>query len=728
MPYFIKTGFWALEKKGFKGWLNLDDIINAKNTVTTSYTAVQSLIASNELIPGTTYKIDNVDVALYGGTTVFLKALSTNSVEKAGHGLFYNPKYNQALPTDGIWNNTSTFVSSSVDGTFLANEAITANNGATGTLFTTISSNRFVALTGDWSTATSITGNTSAATANIASIVLKTYSIGDTVIWGGKHWRNVNGNIGAATNPLTLNSEWTVIPYDTINYNVVYDPIEYDLATDIILKRTDSFGNEVEATLNDRSYFTSQSYIGSPINVFQWGNQYVSSTNRGTGSNKVNSGYAESINNIGSFFSNEVKGRSVIQGNSTFTGRINLNRLTDFSQIIGNILNNALISGNFLHQGSTVTPVTFNTINSNTLNASDIKENMLRVKCNINSNVLTNSYIYINNLFNSNINTNIMSPSGYIYSNNLGYLCTINSNTISNNSQIFSNNMDFLSTINSNNLSIGQIAENQMLRTSIINNNTLTSGFIIRNRMQSSSTIVSNTISGSSSTISYNDMSVAYIQNNTITGNTSDIISNTLFFPEPRVALSERSSIQNNTLSATNSKINFCTLKYNARIQNVTISTSNVKVNSLTIDDEYVDLANVPLLRNYQNNEIGTRNRFYIFDVVFNGTAGSGLIGSVTLPNFPIATGFYIDSLEVSVNPTLTGVGGIINLGVGTDAPQSGLNDTNGAIATLNSAGITKIQNTTFTKATALRNIVMQVKGANITAGTLGVRVNLNKF
>jgi hypothetical protein len=27
MPYFIKTGFWALEKKGFKGWLNLNDII-----------------------------------------------------------------------------------------------------------------------------------------------------------------------------------------------------------------------------------------------------------------------------------------------------------------------------------------------------------------------------------------------------------------------------------------------------------------------------------------------------------------------------------------------------------------------------------------------------------------------------------------------------------------------------------------------------------------------------
>lgn len=33
MPYFIKTGFWEKSKKGFKGWLNLDDLIESSNSV-----------------------------------------------------------------------------------------------------------------------------------------------------------------------------------------------------------------------------------------------------------------------------------------------------------------------------------------------------------------------------------------------------------------------------------------------------------------------------------------------------------------------------------------------------------------------------------------------------------------------------------------------------------------------------------------------------------------------
>jgi hypothetical protein len=692
---------WYFQITDYPGGATIFVEINLTNLLT--------LVTSNTLIPGAVYKITGVDSNLYGGTTIFLKALSTNTLEKSGHGLFYNPKYDQALTTDGIWDNISTFVTSSVVGTFGPNEIITADNGATGVIYSTISSNKFVVLTGDWLTATSITGNDTSATANIASVVLKTYSIDDNVIWGGKHWANVNGNVGAATNALNLNEEWAVIPYDDVNYNVVYDPIEYDLATDIILKRTDSFGNEVEATADDRAYFTSQSYVGSPINVFQWGNQYVSSTNRGTGANKINSGYAESVNNIGSFFANEVKSRSVIQGNATFTSKINLNRLSDFSQIRANVLNNGVLTGNFLHQGSTINPFSASTINSNTLNSGEIKENLLRIKCTINNNTLTSSFIFVNNLFWSNINFNVMSNSAAIFSNNLDYLCTINSNTMSAAVQIVSNIMNRSSFINSNIMSA-------------------TNAFIGTNQMYSNVTIASNTLSGSSASIFQNILNACYIQNNVLSGNFADIHSNTLLFPEPRVALSVRSSIQNNTLSITNAKIQSCLLKYNARIQNVTISTNNVRVRSLTIDDEYVDLNNVPLLRNYQYNEIGIKQRFFIFDVVFDGGAGTGLIGSITLPNYPIAAGFYIDSLEVDVNAGLTGVGGIINLGIGTDAPQSGLNDTTGDIATLNSTIITRIQNTTFTKATVLRNIVMEVKGANITAGTLSVRVNLKKF
>ena len=64
-------------------------------------------------------------------------------------------------------------------------------------------------MSGDWSTATSITGDASGATANIAGFVSPSYGIGDKVIWGGYSWTNVNGNIGASVDVLNLNAEWT---------------------------------------------------------------------------------------------------------------------------------------------------------------------------------------------------------------------------------------------------------------------------------------------------------------------------------------------------------------------------------------------------------------------------------------------------------------------------------------------------------------------------------------
>jgi len=45
MPHFIKTGFWALEQKGYKGWLNLNDIIGnggQRSLVGTNYVFVSA--------------------------------------------------------------------------------------------------------------------------------------------------------------------------------------------------------------------------------------------------------------------------------------------------------------------------------------------------------------------------------------------------------------------------------------------------------------------------------------------------------------------------------------------------------------------------------------------------------------------------------------------------------------------------------------------------------------
>ena len=66
---------------------------------------------------------------------------------------------------------------------------------------------------------------------------------GDKVIWGGYSWTNVNGNIGASVDVLNLDAEWTKNVYDTTNYNIAYDVIEYDYTNDMIIRRFEKESN-----------------------------------------------------------------------------------------------------------------------------------------------------------------------------------------------------------------------------------------------------------------------------------------------------------------------------------------------------------------------------------------------------------------------------------------------------------------------------------------------------
>ena len=75
----------------------------------------------------------------------------------------------------------------------------------------------------------------------------------------------------------------------------------------------------------------------------------------------------------------------------------------------------------------------------------------------------------------------------------------------------------------------------------------------------------------------------------------------------------------------------------------------------------------------------------------------------------------------------MTTAGGILNLGISTNNTQAGLNDTTGAVATLNAAGVTKITTPAFTKSTGARLLVMEVKTAAITAGSVNIIVKLAK-
>jgi len=442
-----------------------------------------SLIAINALKKGYYYEISGCDTSLYNdgttsGTTLILQAVQNNKFSGEGQGVFYNPKYNQSIAGFGIWSNRSTWAATVTAGTFKANELITGNGGQTGQLFTSIDANVFIVLTGDWSTATSITGNTSSATANVSGIVLKSYSIGTKTIWGGYSWTNAHGKVGAKVDILNLNSEWTKNVYDTINYNIAIDVIDYDYANDWISRRYE-IATDNEVVISKGNYNPSGLLKYSSISVFMWGNNYNSTINRGIGGNKVINGYFEctdfsgiyAINNLitsgseifsntfadssslynnrlsGSYFidnTNILAGGSTINNNTVYKGSIQSNVINDGSYIASNILSN----GSFIY---------FNSLNGNSAMATNVIEgkksyigdNVLNIESSLNGNNLKDSsYIYNNNLINqSGIYGNALTGNGHITGNNLEMSSTINSNAITNSGSINYNKFSSLSYI-----------------------------------------------------------------------------------------------------------------------------------------------------------------------------------------------------------------------------------------------------------------------------------------
>ena len=146
---------------------------------------IDALITGNNLVKNALYEITGVHPSLYNdgttsGTTVYLRAISGRELEVQGMGKFYNPKYNQAVNGFGIWDNKMYGTISTIVGQFnYANkESVTANNAATGKL---LADGMIQRVSGDWSTATSITGAVSGATANIAGFVSPSYGVGDKV-------------------------------------------------------------------------------------------------------------------------------------------------------------------------------------------------------------------------------------------------------------------------------------------------------------------------------------------------------------------------------------------------------------------------------------------------------------------------------------------------------------------------------------------------------------------
>ena len=268
---------------------------------------IDALIAANDLVAGALYEITGVHPTLYddgttSGTTVYLRAISGSELDVQGMGKFYNPKYNQAVDGFGIWDNKMYGTLTSIVGQFdyINKEGVTANNGATGLM---LAQGMIQWVSGNWSVATSIEGDVSGATANISDFVSPSYSIGDKVIWGGYSWTNVNGLVGSSTDVLNLNAEWTKNVYDTTNYNIAYDLIEYDYANDMIIRRFEKESNvDVKCSKAQYDYFVDEyEFTYHSISVQQFGNALNYSSFKGQLNILVENGYNESINFSGAY-------------------------------------------------------------------------------------------------------------------------------------------------------------------------------------------------------------------------------------------------------------------------------------------------------------------------------------------------------------------------------------------------------------------------------------------
>ena len=653
-------------------------------------TQADALISTNALDAGKVYQITGFNNTLYNdgtnsGTSIIVKAVANNKFESFGTGIFYNPKYTTNTDGYGIWHNIN-ILNANRPGVqdaplfFLGGEVITANNGATGICYglgsiagtavaPTTGRLYFTATSGVWdNTVTSITGTTSLATTTIASTALKTYTIGQKVQWGGYMWANVNGNVGASTSITQLNAEWSLIPYSTTEYNIAYDEITIDFANNKITSRKDEKGNIVSTQVSNG--------IGN-IAWFAWGHPLVNH-------NIVDNSVCAINNVMGEVSYNTIIERSAFsvfmytgynETNPSFYNSCNYNTVKSQSNIVNNNLLEAVkMTNNIVSDGATIQDnwaINFATISFNTLKegtGNQIRANQNR-RGTINNNTLRR---------NSTINFNTIYNSGHVLSNFLEDVSSIYNNTFKNNYfQAVASDRAFISSNKLNQSDINSNTLNVLFnkRSLYIGSNTLL-GEIGQDNQYRKSFINSCIISGMNTKLILNELRVSNIISLNING-------------------------VNGNRDYRNNRLSDIVLDYSS-------TPSNAKlVNAIITDDEQT----------------------ITFTKVFNGGTGEGLVGQVNLPPILINVGFFIKEVIVDASfLTSTTNNAIINLGIEANNTQSGINNTNGLISTLNANGISIISQYPFTKAAPTGNVVMNISGENITSGSATFKIKLMKI
>jgi len=296
-----------------------EEIPVSNNLISITYEQLEQLLSTNGLVKGAFYKISGVDQNLYDGTTILVQAINENTISEDGVGIFRNPQYNAFFPDFQlkIYNNLSTIQLTNIVGTieydavmYGSLESVARLVGHTKTLFKPISG---------WSTdILSVFGDN--FTADVELIEMPTYNVDEKVIWGGRVWNNVTGNLGAPLDDFNLNEDWEVLPFTDSLYKTSYDLIKYDYNGDKIIYRNEKNVNIVSTSLQNISNL-SNADAGNPIKCFQWGNIYNSEDQTGIGFQNIVNSINNNINYLGrlqAYFN--LQDRSIIIDCYTDTG------------------------------------------------------------------------------------------------------------------------------------------------------------------------------------------------------------------------------------------------------------------------------------------------------------------------------------------------------------------------------------------------------------------------
>ena len=240
---------------------------------------------------------------------------------------------------------------------------------------------------GDYSGVSGYTNNL-----GIWSTIIQSVVVGDVVIWGNRHYKNLTGTWG--TSPNTDTTNWELLSKTTTNgYIREIDFIKYDVSTNLVIYRTDKRLNEVEYYFNG---------VSDSISLFQWGRDLAS------GNKIIGNSFMETTNSYCSFLNNYIfNGHLTDTTNSLFgnTGGYEVNFISygvievenNYGQIFkSNVSTTSTINCTTNYTGSS--------LNNNTLSEAttlNIVENSTIIQNNtfINSDVTLGT---INNIFNEN--------------------------------------------------------------------------------------------------------------------------------------------------------------------------------------------------------------------------------------------------------------------------------------------------------------------------------------